>query len=311
MRTSQGYTSFAPTGLWRNRHVQTVSRGVLGLPRRPNWTRERYRSVHGDYLSVDRLPLSRPRARMLFLHGITGCSAASPIPESAQALADLGVEPWALNLRGADGVCPSIPRLYHAGCSDDLDSVFWQLPQDLPWRFVGFSLGATLLLKWLGELDRLDGARALAISCPYDLAECAHNLEQTPMARAYRWVLVRRLRSLALNFAQTYPTVLSPETVRECRTFFDFDDQITAPIHGFDGARDYWRQNSSIHFLDQISTPTVLLHAADDPFQPRPPVECENKNLSWELYPFGGHVGFQNGLFEDWLVHRIVTMSSG
>lgn len=256
---------------------------------------------------MDRIPVEEPRSRLLFLHGITGNSGASPIPEAATLLAREGVEPWVLNLRGADRELPEIPRLYHAGCSEDLDSVFFQLPQDRPWRFVGFSLGANLLLKWLGEGGvELDGARAMAVSCPYDLAECAHNLESRFVHRIYRWAMIGRLRKFIDRFALAYPEVLGLETLKQCRTFYEFDEVVTARLHGFDGALDYWQRNSSSRFLSRVQVPTVLLHAQDDPFQPHPPSHIVGSFLSWELYPTGGHVGFQLGWRDDWLVERVV-----
>lgn len=241
----------------------------------------------------------------------TGCSNASPIPEASRILRGLGVEPWALNLRGVAGTTPDIPKLYHAGCSEDLESVFWQLPQDRPWRLIGFSLGANLLLKWLAELGRpLPEASALAVSCPYDLAACAANLERSPITRVYRRVLISRLNKLVGRFARRYPETLSPETLKQCHTFFDFDELVTAPIHGFEGAADYWRRNSSMFFLDKILTDTTLLHAADDPFQIDPPVHLGSQNITWELHRFGGHLGFQMGLRQDWLVERIADFAS-
>jgi predicted alpha/beta-fold hydrolase len=241
------------------------------------------------------------------LHGLTGCSGASPIPELASKLSQFEVETWALNLRGADREAPTIPRLYHAGCTDDLEDIFFQLPQDLPWRMAGFSLGANILLKWLGEKGNHISAdsRAMSVSCPYDLAECSANLEQTPMARFYRYVLVRRLKELVDTLLDSHPNVLDRKTLHNCRTFFDFDEHITSPLHGFKGARDYWHRNSSIRFLTDIRIPTVLLHAQDDPFQPRPPVHVRGVNLKWEVHSRGGHVGFQESWRQDWLVERM------
>ena len=306
--------SFQPNRLWRNRHLQTISRGLLRSGLRPSWRKIHLSTDYGDSLSVDvTAPEGPVRRRVLLLHGLTGCSGASPTPEVATILCGHGVESWALNLRGADRRVPDIPRLYHAGCSDDLEAIFSQLPQDLPWIFVGYSLGANLLLKWLGENpDReLPGAKALAISSPFEIGEVAANLEKSFVTKCYRFVLIHRLKSIVRRFADRYPCVLSHETISNCRTFYDFDQQITAPIHGFDGAEDYWRRCSSAQFLPSITIPTTLLHAKDDPFQPRPPTQVENDHLNWELYSHGGHLGFQQSWAGDWLVERIVQFALG
>ena len=243
---------FHPRLCWRNAHLQTITRGLLKISPKIPWHRVHLQTDHGDYLSLDSLtPVGPIQARLLVLHGLTGCSGASPIAELALELAQHGVETWALNLRGADRVRPTVPRLYHAGCTDDLEAVFRQLPQDLPWRFVGFSLGANLLLKWLGEEGgkRIPGARAMAVSCPYDLAQCSANLEKTWITRCYRFVLVERLKTIVRDFLKGHPGTLDPASLRECRTFFDFDENITAPLHGFAGAHDYWARNSLASLL--------------------------------------------------------------
>lgn len=279
--------------------------------RRPpvvDWQRYRLATDHGDQLSLDSLAAQGvPRARLLVLHGITGCSGASPIPDVAARLAPLGVETHVLHLRGADRVCPTIPRLYHAGCSDDLESVFGQLPQDLPWRIVGFSLGANLLLKWLGERRSIPGVSALAVSCPFDLAQCADNLERSFMTRLYRYVMIARLKALVQPFTIRFPDALAAGTLEACRTFYDFDESITAKLHGFQGADHYWTECSAIGFLESIRTPTTILHSTDDPFQGEPPVHIANDALTWEVYQHGGHLGFQESWKRDWLVERIVA----
>jgi uncharacterized protein len=301
--------TFEPHPLWRGSHLQTVSRGLFRVAPRISWTRIKLLSDYGDYLNVDMYPAEGlPATRLLLLHGLTGCSGVSPIPELALGLSAHGVETWALNLRGADQESPSIPRLYHAGCSEDLDAVFRQLPQDTPWRFVGFSMGANLLLKWLGEDGgrTIPGAKAMAVSNPYDLAEVSANLEKTAMNRCYRLYLLQRLKLIVKRFDQAHPGVVDMSVVKSCRTFFEFDDNVTGPLHGFDGAQDYWERNSSTRFLSQIRVKTLLLHAIDDPFQPEPPRHVQNRKLEWEIHRHGGHLGFQERWKHDWLLWRIM-----
>ena len=301
--------TFQPDLLWQNQHLQTTYRGIFRRSPTVGWLGKKVLSEYGDYLDLDCcLAQGKPSLRLLVLHGITGCSGASPIPDLALGLSTLGVETWALNLRGSQGQKPQIPRLYHAGCSEEVEAIFNQLPQDLPWRFLGISLGANLLLKWLGEDGgrQLSGAKAMVVSCPFDLAECSANLERTAMTRLYRLVLIRRLKVIVKSLLAAHPNALDWQKVAGCRTFFDFDEHVTAPLHGFDGAWDYWNRNSSFQFLTSIKIPTLLLHAWDDPFQPKPPDHIRTQNLHWEIYQNGGHVGFQESFSRDWLVSRIV-----
>lgn len=222
----------------------------------------------------------------------------------------MGIEVWALNFRGADGKISEIPRLYHAGCSDDLEAIFSQLPRDLPWALVGFSLGANVLLKWLGEHQQaLPNTRALAVSCPFDLAQCCRNLEVSFLTRLYRRVLMRDLKSMATAFVAEHPAYRPSKPVHQWSAFYDIDQYLTAPLHGFDDAHDYWKRCSSSQFLASINTSTVILHAQDDPFQPAPPVGIRNQNIRWELTSTGGHLGFVGGLRTDWLVDRVTDFA--
>ena len=275
----------------------------------PAWDTVYLSTDYGDALKFNTMRVKgEVRARALILHGLTGCSYAPPTPQVAEILSEYGVECWALNMRGADRSVPEVPRLYHAGCTEDLEAVFQQLPQDRPWSFIGYSMGANILLKWLGENPEREfpGGKALAVSCPFDIGEITVNLEKTPMTRFYRYFLVHQLKSLVRNLSKKYPDVLPKERIDSCRTFREFDESITAPLHGFLSAEDYWSQCSSEQFLPRITLSTTLLHAMDDPFQPNPPTWIESPHIRWELYQRGGHLGFVEGWGKDWLAHKIV-----
>ncbi len=306
---------FRPRAWWRNCHLQTISRGLMVNRTRTPWEPVHLATDYGDHLKLDILPAAskRPRARALILHGLTGCSNAPPTPRVSEILSRHHVECWALNLRGVDRKAPQVPRLYHAGCSEDLEAIFSQIPQDLPWSFVGLSMGGNLLLKWLGENPKRQilGAKALVISCPYDLADVSNNLERTFINRLYRAFLIHRLKTIVKPFSKRYPEVLSRQTIDKCRSFPDFDHHITGPLHGFDGSDDYWSRCSSTQFLSRITIPTTLMHAKDDPFQPLPPTWVKNPHLTWELHSHGGHLGFIEKWGRDWMAQRIVDFVLG
>ena len=266
-------------------------------------------SAYGDRLNADRYGTlsGPPRLRLLMLHGLTGCSGANPIPQIAKLLSPQGVETWALNCRGAEGSPAEIPRLYHAGSSEDLHAAFLGLPQDRPWVFVGFSMGANILFKWLGSgpEGRLEDARALGISCPYDLKQCCENLDRTWLCRRYRDFLVGRLKRTVLRMLETHPGTICERMVRGCKTFQEFDDRVTGPLHGFADAEEYWSENGSIRYLPNIQVPTTLLHSQDDPFQPNPPTWIRSDFLNWEVKSTGGHLGFLESWQKDWLIERV------
>ncbi len=306
-------TEFSPPSWLSGPHRQTIAGSLLRRAPRLNWKRQYLMSAHGDSLSVDILPSSTgpARKRLLILHGLTGNSHSSPVPQIARQASTQGVESWALNFRGADGFAPEIPRLYHAGCSDDLEAVVACLPDDLPWCFVGFSLGGNVLLKWLGESPerQLPGLKAMTVSCPFDLAQCARNLESDPINRVYRWVLMRKLKSLAHRFALRHPQVADLDAIAKMRTFHDIDNDLIAPLHGFQSAQDYWHRCSSARVLLKIRTPTLIVHALDDPFLPDVP-QVRNSHLDWLLTSTGGHLGFIDGRRKDWLVHCVTRYAA-
>lgn len=297
---------FEPPRLYRGGHRQTLAGALLRRAPQLPVKRVSIPSAYDDHLTIDVLvPGGWTGGRLLLLHGLTGNSQASPLPQIARRSAQLGVETWCLNFRGADGRTPSIPRLYHAGCSDDLEAVFCRLPQDKPWVVAGFSLGANVLLKWLGEGPSIAPRAAMAVSCPFDLQACSTHLEADFLARCYRFVLMQNLKKLARAFLGHYPDWKPSYPVEHWTSFYDIDQHLTAPLHGFHSAYDYWDRCSSSPFLDRITTPTVILHAQDDPFQPNPPVHIQNPFLKWELPDSGGHLGFIQGPGQDWLVERV------
>jgi predicted alpha/beta-fold hydrolase len=92
--------------------------------------------------------------------------------------------------------------------------------------------------------------------------------------------------------------------VRAARTLFEFDEAITAPVHGFAGAEDYWARSSSGPYVPRVRVPLLLLSAEDDPFIP---AEClpraaaaANPSVTLEIYPTGGHLGFVAGRYLPW-----------
>jgi hypothetical protein len=198
--------------------------------------------------------------------------------------------------------------MYHSGETTDLDFVVRRLIRENPHQpllLAGFSLGGNVLLKWLGE----QGAgvprqlqAAAAVSVPFDLERGARNIERG-ISRVYTWHFMRSLRVKALAKLGRFPDLFDAAALSRARTLFEFDDAVTAPIHGFAGAHDYYSRSSSLQYLPMIRVPTLLLSSSDDPFLP-PQVLDEvavaaerNDFLAAELWPKGGHVGFVSGPF--------------
>jgi predicted alpha/beta-fold hydrolase len=168
---------------------------------------------------------------------------------------------------------------------------------------VGVSLGANVLLKWLGERSAALPATvraAVAVSTPFDLARSSRRIDRG-LSRVYQWHFLRSLRAKGLRKIDLFPDLASREAVAAARTIWAFDDVFTAAVHGFHDAADYYARSSSIGFLDGIGVPTLLLSARDDPFHPPDVlvdverVAATNPYLVVEFPHRGGHAGFIEG----------------
>ncbi len=257
---------------------------------------ERLELPDGDFLDLAWGPGEGPL--VLVLSGLEG-SIRSPYARGIlKALAEGGMQGVLMHFRGTSGEPNRLPRSYHSGETGDLAFVAGTLKKRFPQRplgAVGYSLGGNVLLKWLGEGGGPLSA-ACAVSVPFRLEAAAERLEQG-FSRLYQWGLLRGLRrSMERKFRRIPPPF--PLDLGALKTFRAFDEAITAPLHGFGGADDYYRRASCLPYLKNIRTPTLILHARDDPFLPPAAIPKEGELSPWvtlELARSGGHVGFVEG----------------
>jgi predicted alpha/beta-fold hydrolase len=215
----------------------------------------------------------------------------------------LAVAAW--NFRGCSGEPNRLLRQYHSGDTGDLGAIVDRLSAEDPGRpiaLAGFSLGGNQLVKWLGERgDDLPAAvrSAVAISVPFDLSLCATALDGPGF---WPWIYRERflrLRRKALRKAADHPGRIDADAVRRTTTFSSYDGLVTAPMHGFESAEDYWTRSSSAQFVAGVRRPLLLLSADDDPLVPARslPVEQAGRNpaVTLEVTSGGGHVAFVSG----------------
>lgn len=303
--------NFRPAWWLPGAHAQTiVGRGLRSRARWPFSSRHRLELEDGDFVDLDIATPSRvlgPGAQhppwVLVLHGLEGSGTSGYMRVTCTALVELGVEAIALNFRGCSGEANRLLRSYHSGQTEDVAAALRWLNQErpgAPYGLIGFSLGGNVALKFLGEIGNLSGdlRAAAAVSVPYDLEASAAALEQG-LSRLYTWYFLRTMIPKAVSRASRFPGVLDAERIGRCRTLREFDDTVTAPVHGFADADDYYRRCSSSAFLEAIRVPTLLVQALDDPFVP---VDClpgedtwRNPSLRRLFTPAGGHLGFVTG----------------
>ncbi len=271
------------------------------------YSRERLDTPDGDFLDLDwapRHPAASNTPLMVVLHGLEGSSQAKYVLGVLTEAVARGWDGVAVNFRSCSGELNRLPRFYHSGETEDLDWVVSTLIARSPCRplaLAGFSLGGNVLLKWLGERGEKAPEQvraAVAVSVPYDLGVAADRVDHG-FGRVYGHVFLRTLKAKALAKAVRFPGLVDSRLVRGLSSFAEFDEHVTAPIHGFAGARDYWTRSSCLPWLGQIRRPTLLISAGDDPFLPSDylPREAVARS-SWldaEFTGRGGHVGFVQG----------------
>ena len=288
-------------------HAQTIAGRLLRRPKLPPFERERIDTPDGDFVDLDWPQLGVPAEAplVLLLHGLEGSARRGYAVHAYRALARRGIAAVGLNFRSCSGEPNRTARFYHSGDTDDIRHVLAVLHARAPKRrmgALGFSLGGNALLKYLGEEGEAARgwlAAAVAVSVPYDLGAGADALERTRMGRFYTGIFIKSL----LAKAELKGTLLADRCdlarVRRARSFREFDDAATAPIHGFASAADYYARSSSAAFLEHIRVPTLLIHAADDPFLPDDALPYTaaraNPRLDMVVVPSGGHVGFVTG----------------
>lgn len=303
-------------------HAQTIY-PLLIKPEPLPYRRERWETPDGDFIDLDWIeanesaPNTEAKPLVVLFHGLEGSSNSHYAIALMRALSAIDWGGVVVHFRGCSGEINRLPRAYHSGDSEEIDWVLQRLQQKFPQRpryAVGVSLGGNALLKWLGEreFNATDRIRAAAaISAPLDLTACGHHLARG-FNRVYTKHFLRTLKAGAAAKLQHFPGIFDERRMRAAASLYEFDDAVTAPLHGFSGAADYWRRASSKPWLGAIRVPTLVLNARNDPFLPAdalPTPGQTSAQVTLELPRQGGHVGFVSGSLPgqlDWLPQRIL-----
>lgn len=298
-----------PAYLW-NGHLQTVIPSLFRkIP--VSYVRQRIDTADGDFLDLDwskthQSVESGRNSLVILLHGLEGDSTRQYIAGTVRLLNQHGFDCLAWHARSCSGEMNRLARFYHIGETGDLQTVIDQALHSgyNNISLVGFSAGGNVALKYLGEQGALVHVairRAVAISVPLDLPTTANRLEEWD-SMVYNRRFQRTLKKKIVLKAPLLPDPIRQVDLRAIKSLRQFDDQITAPLHGFGNADNYYRVNSSIRFLSKITVPTLVINARNDPFlSPECFPEALAKELThvWMEFPEqGGHCGFPsaNGL---------------
>lgn len=305
---------FTPAWWCRGPHMQTLWPHLFRFRPRPQYRRERVRLSDGDFIDLDWHGPAPGKIIVVVLHGLEGNSGSHYVRGIVAELAKRNISSVVMHQRGCSGEPNVLDRRYHAGNSIDLREVLALLRhryQSCWFHAVGYSLGGNVLLKYLGEPEQVLLDSACAVSVPFVLSDCAERLDQGA-SRLYRKYLVGQMQRAVREKFRDRPAPIDIDSLSQWRSFFAFDEHVTAPLHGFTGARDYYKRCSSRQFLPGITTPTLIVQALDDPFM-TPNVLPKTLELGtgirFELSRHGGHVGFVSGnlpgLARYWLDRRL------
>jgi len=301
-------------------HAQTIYASLRPAPA-IRYRRERVDTPDGDFIDFDWLDATGPAGDatplVVLFHGLEGSSSSHYALRLMGELATAGWRGVVPHFRGCSGEPNRKPRAYHSG---DYAEVGWMLERIraaasfAPLFAVGVSLGGSALLNWLGRQETRAKnvlVAAAAVSTPLDLAAAGRAID-IGMNRIYSRHFLSTLVPKAKGIAHRFPGLLDPAAIARANSMYSFDEVVTAPLHGFAGADDYWKRASSKPWLRAIVLPTLVLNARNDPFIPASslPMQSEASSaVSLEQPAHGGHGGFPRTLFErrDWLPKRLLT----
>lgn len=307
---SQPLPAFVPASGLRNAHIQTIFAKYLA-PRHPLYTRtEILQLPDTDELqlnwSLDAEDCSKPL--VILLHGLEGNIHSHYVRGMFHSLKQQGFAAVLMHFRGCHGVANRLPRAYHSGDTADFALFLQRCRSQYPNRpllAIGFSLGGNVLVKYCGESGRdnlLSGA--VAICAPLALSPSSARINQG-FSKVYQRYLLGRLKNTMLRKLAAhadFPLAINRNEINQIRTIRQFDEQLTAPLHGFNDADDYYQQCSGLRFLPLVQRPLLLIHAKDDPFLSPEAIPTHlPESVQLQLCQHGGHVGFLSG--KPWRPH--------
>jgi len=292
---------FKPAWWLTNPHLQTLwpvfcRRRIKSLAPK----RERVELTDGDFVDLDWVGEGAGPI-VVILHGLEGSIQSSYVQGMLHAVVKQGWRGVCMHFRSCSGEPNRLSRVYHSGETGDIAEVVHHLKQrepETPLTAIGFSLGGNVLLKWLGETGQKNPlTAAIAVSVPFELTKAANKMNHG-FSRLYQWRLLNSLcKKIKWKF-QHQPAPFDMSILSTFNTLRDFDNHITAPLHGFLDEEDYYTQSSSRPYLQHIKIPTLLLQSKDDPLVGDNGLPEQNElsaSVQLELSEKGGHVGFITG----------------
>jgi hypothetical protein len=299
-------------------HLQTIYPALCIAKPAVAFRRERWNAPDGDFIDVDFVDGKPGQPFVVLFHGLEGSSDSH---YARSLMADVAARGWSgavPHFRGCSGEQNRAPRFYHSGDAAEIDWVMRRLHENIKGKFyaVGVSLGGNALLRWLGESQHqaeiVDAA--CSVSAPLDLAQGGKALSRG-VNLLYTRMFLQTLKPKCAAKLQQFPGLFDGAAMLAARDLYAFDNIVTAPLHGYRNTDDYWDRASAQHVLTDITVPTLVLNAQNDPFLPgRYLPRRAATSVVLDYPPAGGHVGFVVGPLPgrlDWLAQRLIHFLEG
>ncbi|MBC3884349.1 YheT family hydrolase [Undibacterium griseum] len=299
-------------------HLQTIYPALW--IRKPDvaFRRERWDAPDGDFVDIDFIDGEPGKPFLTLFHGLEGSSDSHYARALMDALRQRGWSGAIPHFRGCSGELNRAPRFYHSGDAGEINWILRCLHAQHTSRSAagaffaaGVSLGGNALLRWLGESQHAAEfvTAACAVSAPLDLTQGGASLSRG-LNMLYTRMFLKTLKPKCLQKLDQFPGLFDKNRLLEARNLYEFDNVVTAPLHGYLDTDDYWHRASARHVLHDITVPTLILNARNDPFLPGRYLPQTAASCVQLDYPeHGGHVGFATGHLPgrlDWLPRKIL-----
>ncbi|RTE86440.1 MULTISPECIES: hydrolase [Gammaproteobacteria] len=312
---------FKPHPWLKSAHLQTLWSRISRYQPRAKFDIEILPTPDGDELDLAWLKGAKTQADapiVVIFHGLEGSAKSAYADQLAITSVEQGADAVVMQFRTCSGRLNKTPVAYHSGAYEDPLHTLQHIADKYPNRPIhaaGFSLGANMLVNLLGRVENPPIQRAVAVCPPLDLASSSLRMNKG-FSRVYRNHLLNSLKQKTYQKLELgiFSDVLdlNPRKLLTCKDFPQFDDCVTAPLHGFQGANEYYEKCSGKQYLRNITTPTLVIHAQDDPLMSQeviPSSEDLSPQVHYEMHRHGGHVGFitqHEGAAKPWLPGRIM-----
>ncbi len=311
---------YKPSFMYKSGHINTIIPTIFRKVDGVNYKRERIDTPDNDFLDLDWSLIDNPKGLVIISHGLEGNSERAYVKGMVKILNQTGLDCLAWNFRTCGGETNNLLRMYHNGVTDDLETVINYAIKNKGYKkivLVGFSMGGNLSLMYLGEKGKNVPSEikgAVVFSVPCDLKDSSKELAKLSCKLYMKRFLLKLHKKIKVKM-EKFPGQIDDKDYNKIKSFKDFDDKYTAPLHGFKSAEDYWEKCSSYKLLKNIAVKTFIINAKDDPFlggkcYPYDEVR-KNPNIHLQVPKYGGHVGFvidsiKNYTFAELMTARLI-----